>query len=629
MCGICGIVYGDREKTVASSRIESMCTAIAHRGPDASAVWCDDHVGLGHRRLSIIDLEGGKQPMVNEDGSVCLVYNGELYNYQGVKKTLSARGHRFMTNSDTEVIVRAYEEYGTDCLKHFRGMFAFALYDKRNDQLFAARDRIGIKPLYYTLHERSLIFASEIKSVLGGADIDRSLNQQGLYSYFRLRYIPGGDTVFRNVNKLQPGHYLLFKGGKLSVTRYWDLADVQPLAEDRYSVDELTEQFSSLLKESVEMRMMSEVPLGALLSGGLDSSVVVALMTQLGQGQRVKTFSVGYKDDHGVNEFDYARQVAEAYGTEHYECHISSKKFFDFIPRLVWHLDEPIADSACIPLFFLSEYARDYVTVVLSGEGADELLSGYGLYQKMLLLRNLDSIPSWVRSKLMQLAARFAGNGKRKKYLELAGVAPESRYKGISAAFTPSALTEFSIFQQEEYEELLSEHFRKLWRKSQHNNLLNTMMYIDMNTWLPDDLLMKADKMTMAASQELRVPFLDHKLVEFAYSLPEKCKINDRQTKYLLRQLGKELLPAAIIKRPKKGFPVPVSNWFQDDFYTVSREVFSDSGSFIGEYFQQDYLVGLLEDHHLAKTDNSEVLWNLLVLEFWYRGMQAIPAVKE
>lgn len=617
MCGICGIIHSHSERFVDKDALLGMRDIMFHRGPDEGGFHLRNNVGLGHRRLSIIDLSTGQQPMANEDGTVWIVYNGELYNYLDLRGELIGKGHVFRTRSDTEVIVHAYEEYGERCLEHMRGMFAFAIYDHNRGTLFAAKDRIGIKPLYYTVQDGTLYFASEIKSLLTIPEVGRELDADALYRYLRVRYVPGPRTMFRNIRKLLPGQFLSYAGGELRTRRYWDLADT-PSMDPGLGYADIEERFEALLEESIRIRLMSEVPLGAFLSGGIDSSVVVARMSAMSDDP-IKTFSVGYRKDYGENEFKFAKLVADRYETEHYEYRISSQNFFDFLPDFVWHLDEPVADSACIPLYFLSKYAKQYVTVVLSGEGADEVLSGYGIYRKMLAIESFRKLPRVVREDVLgNLMSMFFRRGKLRRYLDQSRLPLETRYKGVSTSF---GADEIGGLYGRKGENDLEAFFRSFMDRTEGRPPLARMMYTDMNTWLPDDLLVKADKMTMAASQELRVPFLDHKMVEFGYSLPQDCRIRKSESKYVLRQIAKSLLPKAIMDRPKKGFSVPISQWFRDDLNEISTQVLCDPTSACAGYFDTDTIRRIIKAHGTRGIDNSDMIWTLLVFEFWHKEM--------
>lgn len=620
MCGISGILNYNPDHSVNERLLLSMRDIMQHRGPDDDGLYLNRHVGMTHRRLSIIDLSSGHQPMTNEDGSVWIVYNGEIYNYLDLREQLVAKGHEFKTKCDTEVILHAYEEFGTDCLNFLRGMFAFAIWDENDRQLFAARDRLGIKPFYYCSLKDSFIFSSEIESILLDPRVERTVSETSLYFYLNLRYVPGPRTMFANIWKLQPGHYILIRGDEPQIKQYWDVGEAtSQLPAITYDDTELEEQFLQILLDCVGMRLMSEVPLGVFLSGGIDSSMVVALMSKL-TNQRIKTFSVGYRDDYGTNEFEYARLIARQYDTEHHELPISSHNFYDFLPKLVWHLDEPISDPATIPLYYLPEYSQQHVTVVLSGEGADEILAGYYIYKKMLLLEKVHQLPRFLKQVFIHsIAGRLFRNGKINKYLKLLRLPLQERYKGVSRAFMPDQI-ENQLRSKTLCPELIDEFYRNYYSKVEDFHPLNQMLYIDTKTWLPDDLLMKADKMTMAASQELRVPFLDHKLVEFAFSMKPDKKIRGSHTKILLKKLARTMLPETVVKRTKKGFPVPISKWFEGDLNQFARETMLDGHSACRRFFEIAFVETLFDEHRSGLRDHSETIWNLLVFEFWYES---------
>ena len=617
MCGICGVVHFERERKVDRHILEKMTNVMVHRGPDDKGYYVKDHVGFGHRRLSIIDLSEGHQPMSNENSTVWIVFNGEIYNYLELRAQLMERGHQFKTNSDTETIIHAYEEFGEKCLELLRGMFAFAIWDENRQQIFAARDRIGEKPFYYTEVDGTFIFSSEIKSILQFPSFRKEIELSALDLYLSLRYVPGPLTMFKGILKLQPGHYLILKGNRLSIHEYWDVPN--NLGKVSRNEEECHHRFLTLLEECIRMRLMSEVPLGVFLSGGIDSSLVVALMSAM-TDIPIKTFSVGYETDFGTNEFDYARMVVEKYHTEHYELRIGSRDFYDFIPKLVWYLDEPIADAATIPLFFLSEFAKQWITVVLSGEGADEILAGYYIYKKMLWLQKLQYVPKTIRENLLLGIFRSIFYKERhKRYLKLIQHPLAEKYYGVSNSFSlDSKRVLFPLCENTRGN--LERFFEGYYERVNEWSDLNKMLYVDLKIWLPDDLLMKADKMTMAASMELRVPFLDHELVEFAFSLPDRFKINGNSTKYLLREVGEKLLPTPIIHREKRGFPVPLSQWLKGDLNQVAKETLLGPLSACRDYFDPEAIKSILNRHRAKDEDLSEQIWNLLVFEFWCRG---------
>lgn len=616
MCGICGIVKFDASDSVSPALLEAMTDRISHRGPDAFGYFLDKQVGLGHRRLSIIDLSGGKQPMFNEDGTVVVIFNGEIYNFADLTADLVARGHVFQTRSDTETIIHAYEEYGDDCVTRFRGMFAFALWDKRKQRLLIARDRLGIKPVYYYEGSESFVFASEIKSLLEVPDVPREVDETALEMFLSLRYVPGPRTMFKKIMKLQPGHLLVMDGSGVHTRKYWDVAFGRP----SISPKDALQQFEHLLEESVRLRLIAEVPLGVFLSGGLDSSAILAMMTRLRHGEPVKTFSVGYESADGReddnNEFAYARQVAQAFGAEHHEFRLSPLDFYDFVPKLVWHLDEPLADPSCIPLYFISRLAREYITVVLSGEGADEVLAGYYIYSKMLAIENLRKIPG--AGAIAGSLARLSSGGKYQNYLRMAGLPLAQRYRGVSRGFYP-AMQARLMGRETSPDRSVDELYGPYFDAVAHTSPLNRMLYVDTKVWLPDDLLLKADKMTMANALELRVPFLDHKLVEFAAQLPESMKLENGVGKVLLRRVMQDILPERILHRTKMGFPVPMQTWLGGPLKQFTRETLMASDSACRRYFDPAVLEELVSGQE-SGADRQQELWTLVIFEFWHRA---------
>ncbi len=592
--------------------LRRMTDTLAHRGPDDSDLFLAENVGLGHRRLSIIDLTGGHQPMANDDGSVWIVYKGEIYNFQALRADLEVKGYAFRTKSDTEVILRAYEAVGSACVEHLRGMFAFAIWDARRRQLFVARYRVGIKPLYYTVQEGTFVFASEIKALLQWPGIRREIDPVALRQYLRLHYVPGPRTMFRHIFKLQPGHTLTLLQDKITVREYWDL----PLDGAEISAAGAVEQFRQLLEESVRMHLISDVPLGVFLSGGLDSSTVVGSMAPLAEA--IQTFSVGYPDGgpgSELTEFAFARMVAERFGTIHRELELGPDLYWRSLDRLTWHFDEPVADPAAVPLYFLSKYAREFVTVVLSGEGADELLAGYAVYQKMLALESLRRIPG---TKLAARLGRPMAGRKLRRYLDGLRKPLRQRYRGVS-----------TLFSEDESERLLVPELRTnddehdiaeiYFDRSAALEPLKQMLYFDMKVWLPDDLLVKADKMTMATSVELRVPFLDHKLIEWAWRLPSHLKLHAGTGKRLLRQAAAGMVPAPILSRSKLGFPVPLRGWFQGELGRAARLLLLDRDGICSRIFETRQLEALLAKHERGTEDFGGEIYALVVLALWHR----------
>ncbi|WP_447979459.1 asparagine synthase (glutamine-hydrolyzing) [Candidatus Nitrospira bockiana] len=612
MCGIAGVLNLQGNGTVDRSTVEPMARAMVHRGPDDDGLFTSGPVGLAHRRLSIIDLATGHQPMFNEDGSIAIVFNGEIYNHRTLRTNLESKGHVYRTSSDTESIVHAYEEFGDDFESHLTGMFAFALWDAARQQLVLSRDRLGIKPLYFTIHRDQLLFASEIKAILAVPGIEPRVDLDALDAYLSLRYVPGPKTLFKGISKLQPGHTLIAHQGRTTIRCYWDLH----FAEDHAAESTAVEEFTTLLHQVCEEHLMSEVPYGVFLSGGVDSSAIAATLQTL-LHDRVTTFTVGYEDAEGVNEFHFADSVAHRLNTIHHSLTLRAADFAEWIPDLVWHLDEPVGDPACIPLYFLSREAKPYATVLHSGEGADELLAGYSIYRKMQLL---DRLYHPFLAPGYRALARIAGQGKLARYLRLLGKPLDVRYRGVSGHFLEGRKEELikpgTFTQSAGY---LNETFAGYFAAVRGQAPLNQMLYVDTKTWLPDDLLVKADKMTMAASIELRVPFLDHRLVEFAARLPADLKIRNGETKYLLKKAVESDLPHDVVYRTKKGFPVPIAQWFKAGLHEVGSDLLLGPKSVISGFCEAAVIRRMLAAHKEGQCDLSNELWGLLVLEMWFQ----------
>lgn len=613
MCGIAGRIAADAQGHSEGRWVRAMCERMLHRGPDGTGVWESGRAALGHTRLSIIDLAGGAQPLAGCTSEVQVTFNGELYNYLALKAELEAKGHVFKTRSDTEVLTHGWEEWGERLPEKLRGMFAFAIWDARRQVAFLSRDRLGKKPLYYSRAGRDLVFASEIKALFASPGVARSLDASQLPAYLALRYVPGPSTMFQGVQRLQPGHSLRFKDGEITVWPYWDVPLSGP-SETHPDEKEVMERFLHLFEESVKIRLMSDVPVGVFLSGGLDSTAVTWAMRRHVTGP-LKSFSVGYLGDP-TSELSYAQLAAKALKTEHHEVLLTPEGFGSFMPRLAWHLDEPLADAACIPLYYLSERARqEGVIVVLSGEGADELLAGYPIYAKQLLMEQIHRrVP--LASEAAAGLARFVKHPKLRKYLSWVSRPFEDRYLGVSRAFSDEALLAEmlgGLFGPSGADRLEACHARTLGLSP-----LARMLYSDTKGWLPDDLLVKADKMSMAASIELRTPFLDHKLMELCWSLPDDFKLRGRVGKYLLRQVMESRLPQEILHRPKRGFPVPTGSWLRNQLHGQMREELLDSRGACRSLFPAATVERLL-DQHRAGADRTEELFALWCLESWHR----------
>lgn len=605
----------------APQRAARMRDVLTHRGPDAFGLWVDDHAALAHRRLSIVDLAGGAQPLANEDGGTWVVFNGEIYNHADVRRDLEGRGHQYKTRSDTETIVHAYEEWGDDCVHRFRGMFAFAVWDAPRRRLLLARDRLGVKPLYWTMRNGTLLFASEIKSLLASGLVTAEPRLEAIPEVLGTRFTSGTATLYRDIHRLEPGHLLVLDAGGVRVRQYWDIPVGEPAVDPR----DVVPQFRALLEESVRLRLMSDVPLGVFLSGGIDSSAIAAIMAR--QIDRpLQTFSVAFKD-RAFNELEYSREVADAIGAERHETVIDDRDFFEALPRLVWHEDEPIAHPSSVPLYFVSALARQHVTVVLTGEGSDELLAGYGKYPRMLWNWRAGAayerlLPAGLRAGIAahvvpQLPGR-AGRYARRSFLAQART-PEAaffdnfasiRLRDQQALLTPrlAAALPRAYAPSREYFE----------RPPAASTLLDRLLYADLKTYLVE-LLMKQDQMSMAASIESRVPFLDHHLVEFAARLPDRWKLSGWTTKRVLRMAMTGLLPPRILNRPKMGFPVPFGGWVRGDWNSVVRDVLLDRRARERGVTDPRAVRTLLDDHAAGRTDGGDRLWSLLNLELWFR----------
>ena len=618
MCGIAGILNLDEKPFTDEARLRRMGDRMVHRGPDGQGYCMSGPVGLVHRRLSIIDVSSGAQPMFNEDSSIVVVFNGEIYNHLELRSVLESHGHIFKTRSDTEVILHAYEEYGLSFQTRLTGMFAFGIWDMKQRRLVLTRDRIGIKPLYYTVHNGQLLFASEIKALLTERDIPRLIDYDALQAYLRVRYVPAPKTMFRGIYKLLPGHQMVVQQGHIHTEQYWDLTfSDEPLSEQQ-CLDDLEKLFT----EVCQQHLMSDVPFGVFLSGGLDSSAVVASMRRLLK-QDPMTFTVGYTGSEEINEFANGRLVSQHVGTDHCEVTLSPKQFSDWIPNLVWHLDEPVGDSACVPLFFLAQQAKQHATVLHSGEGADEIFGGYSIYKKMLLLSRLYSSPLGAIAGLIDRGGNIVSvGGKWGRYLRHVALPLEHRYRGVSSLFLDGIKAD--VVNQDlriatTKHSFLEDTFQTYYQRAKSTTELNQMLYVDTKAWLPDDLLAKADKMTMATSIELRVPFLDHRMVEFAARLPMALKIKNGETKYLLKKVMEPYLPKAIIYQPKKGFPVPIRQWFQQGLAQTAQELLFNQQSTVSKFINSQVAADMLYAHQAGHLDAADELWSLVVLEQWCR----------
>jgi len=620
MCGIAGVVSTTRESDITEALVRHMCNQIIHRGPDDEGILVQDGAGLGMRRLSIIDLSGGHQPVFNEDRSAWIVYNGEVYNFPELRPELEKRGHRFYTNTDTEVIIHLYEEMGADCVQKLRGMFSLAIYDRTKRKLVLARDRLGKKPLHYALLKDKLYFASEIKSILAVAPELAEVNAQGLLEYLYYGYVPDPITAFTGIQKLPPGHLLEFENGKISVRRYWDLPQYN--THTPKSEEECLEELESRLLEATRIRLISDVPLGAFLSGGTDSSTVVALMARASSAP-VKTFSIGFtKDD--FNEAQYARMVAQKFGTDHHEM-ILEPNVVETVEHLTSSLEEPFGDSSMLPTYYVSQMARQHVTVALSGDGGDEVFAGYDRYRIHSSRRFFEYVPKWARKFYRDQVFPLLPNKMQGRGFTYNVTLPwQERYvDGLS--FVPA-------FERDA--PLLSDDFRQILRRSDdpQNALLryfaqapasdpvSELLYVDTKTYLPGDILTKVDRMSMLNSLEVRAPMLDHKFIEWVTGLPPEWKLRGTTQKYILRKLAERVgVPREALHRPKQGFALPLVHWMRNELKDVLM-ILLEPRTLQRGYFEADGIRKLMNDHLYGGRVLTGRIWRLLMFELWHRN---------
>jgi asparagine synthase (glutamine-hydrolysing) len=622
MCGIAGFI--DREGDDANLRereilLDRMCRLIIHRGPDEQGTAIEGRAALGMRRLSIIDLKTGQQPIYNEDKDLLIIFNGEIYNYLELKRNLESRGYKFKTNSDTETILHAYEEFGERCVDHLRGMFAFAIWNKREESLFIARDRVGKKPLFYSLTEKGVfVFASEMKSLLLHPETRREIDLPAFDAYLTFGYVPEEFCIFKNVRKLQPGHFLVFKNGKITTERYWDF-NFEP-APEILAEREYVARLRELIKESVGIRLISEVPLGAFLSGGVDSSTVVGMMSEVLE-QPVKTFSIGFNEDT-FNELKYARIAAKHFRTDHHEF-IVTPDLVQIVDELVWHFDEPFADSSALPTFMVSKMAREFVTVVLSGDGGDELFAGYTRYATDQKRGIFSKLPAGLRRGIAAAAKQLPHGFFGKNFLYNASLDSVSRY--IDSVSHLNRLHKEKIYSTDFQASLNGaagageKVFQRIAADAKSDSSLDRLLYLDSKTYLPSDILVKVDRMSMANSLEARVPLLDHKLIEFVSKIPASMKMHGFESKYIFRKAIRGLVPDEILDRPKQGFGVPINDWINDQLRTRIHGELGEPRTLERGYFEKSYIKLLLDEHSRGRRDHSHTLWMLWMLELWHR----------
>ena len=614
MCGICGKIHFDIDRPVLQDDIHKMTKLITHRGPDDSGFYVKKNVGLGFRRLSIIDLDTGHQPLSNEDGTIWIVFNGEIYNHLSLREQLITKGHKFKTRTDTETIVHLFEEYGSDCVKYLRGMFAFAIWDEKHKKLFCARDRFGIKPFFYFLDHEKFIFGTEIKCILSQTKSSSALSIPMLDQYLTYGYSSQEGTIYQNIQKLRPGHILdIEHGGKVKINRFWDIHYNPDYSKKE---EEWCKLIDDKLSESVKAHLMSDVPLGAFLSGGVDSSAVVALMSK-NSSTPVKTFSIGFKEEE-FNELKYAREVAKMYNTEHHE-QIVEPESIGLLPHLVDCYDEPFADSSAIPTYFVSKFAREHITVALSGDGGDELFAGYNKYQRMMNMRNFNVLPEGPSKHFWGAMHKMIPNSVKGKgatyYL--------SKPKNSFPAF-------LSIWQQAEREKLFK---KELWQdikqspaelsriesftNSGSSDFLFNMQKMDMQSYMVDDVLTKVDRASMQNSLEVRVPILDHEFAELTSRIPSELKMKRTIKKYIFKEAMKKHLPESIISHKKQGFSVPMKAWFKDDLKEYVNDRLLNTKGPLYDYLDPDYVSKIVKDHNKGMRDFNDKIWSLLFLDQW------------
>ncbi len=620
MCGLAGAFNFKTGKPVASSMIQAMCDPIRHRGPDGDGIYTDGEIGLGHRRLSIIDVDPrSNQPMTNVSESHSIVFNGEAYNYLELAPSLKAAGVQFKTESDTEVLLNLYAQEGPACLEKLNGMYAFAIWDRAKRELFIARDRLGIKPLYYYLTEDGILFASEVKSILAALPSRPPMSESVIDTYMSFGYVPGTETMFEGIKKLPPGHYLTVRNGQLETRCYWDIEchrDGPDLGLEHYK-----EEAIELLEDAVKLRLRSDVPLGVFLSGGVDSSAVVAMMRKIG-ADPVRTYSVRW--DHGseYDETEYAKKIARQFKTEHTEYTMSEDDFVSFLPKFQWLMDEPVTEAAAVSLYYIAREAKKDVTVVLSGEGADEAFGGYPIYRYMRWVSRYASLPGPLRKFAGDpLAAKLGG--KFQKYAALSKLPLEQAYLGVSfyeGAEKRSVYSDKMMALAESHPAY--QHVAPFYEKTRDWDNYSRMQYLDVKTWLADDLLIKADRMSMAASMELRVPFLDYRFFEFSSKVPVKHLVGEKQSKKLLKSALEPYLPQDILYRKKMGFPTPISSLLEGRLGDMAGDMFASQAFRERGYFASDKVQDMLRAHRSGERDHHRILWQLLIFELWCNSFQ-------
>lgn len=628
MCGITGILHRDPSQVPSQDVLDRMMMSIHHRGPDEDGRLIDGPLAMGMRRLSIIDLVDGQQPIFDESGRYGVIFNGEIYNYRERRDELIGRGHALKTHSDTEVIVHLYEEHGPNCVDFLRGMFAFAIWDRQAQTLFLARDRMGIKPLYFFRDETTFVFGSEIKAVLQHPHVAASLDHRALAAYLSLKYVPAPDTLFQGIQSLPPAHRMMWADGEVTIDRYWDVS----YAKSEHKIvgrsktdDDYADELDSHLREAISLRLRSDVPFGAFLSGGIDSSLIVAIMAEL-LDEPVKTFSVGFCGGDEADELPYAQLVADRFGCEHHTLTITAQDFIDHAQRVLWHLDQPIADQATVATHMVAQLARGHVKMVLTGEGGDELFAGYARYVGNQWSPLFTPLPSWAGRVIRSLADRVPGMRRGKIAISALTQSDEAtRLANWFPLLSDDFKHELLSPMMRTHDRPTADIFADQLSRCDATDPLDRMLHVDCNLWLPDYLLLRGDKLTMANSLEARIPFLDHKLVEFAAALPTHLKLRGRNRKFLLKKVAARYLPDEIIHRRKQGFPIPIARWLREEVRPMMEDRLSVDTIRRRGLFNAKCVQRMMRRHIIGTHDYATELWGLMSLEMWMRRFVDVP----
>jgi len=625
MCGICGVFSINPNSPVESDVLQQMVDSIIHRGPDEEGVFCQPQIGLGSRRLSIIDVAGGQQPIPNENKTIWIVFNGEIYNFAELRRFLHTKGHQFQTHSDTEVILHLYEEFGTECLEYLDGIFAFAIWDSTKQHLFIARDRLGIKPLYYAEVNQQFIFGSELKALLKHPEISREIDLVALNEYLSFEYVPTPRSIFKDIRRLEPGYFLVYGAKGLIKQKFWDVTLARSELRPPMHWRDYSKQLYQRMRSIVQKELVSDVPVGVLLSGGVDSSIIAALMTELYPG-RVKSFSIGFQES-SFDESPYARMVAKHLQTEHHELILTSKMAADLVPDIVDFLDEPFGDSSLIPTFLLSKFASNQVKVVLGGDGGDELFAGYPTLTAHRLIEYYERVIPWsIRTNIAPFLLdwlpvsfnNISFDFRLRRFLSGRGVPHLTRHHRWLGSFTDD---EKDLLLQDWLKPVLQDTYTQVYRHIRECDAmlpLNQILYADMKMYLEGDILFKVDRASMATSLEVRVPFLNRDLVSFVSDIPFDLKLRRLSGKYLLKKSFKHMLPSEIFKRPKKGFNMPVAHWISGELRNLTLDLLSKDRIERQGLFNYSYIHSLIDEHFKQQRDNRKLLWTLLVFQLWH-----------